>query len=225
MFILFPGSSANSETSNPHLLSILESALINDTHNLKELQSAFFPAKSTSPSFVSIFIEDCDFIVKKIQQIDGDNPAFSSCDSVCDFNDDEYCFTPQKPASNTLYLSDGSLLLFLYSTNIQKILMTVDYVSFKLFDILTHLELQPFNSDGHNYALLNLTINELEAMPSQDELWDSLELLLSWVSIIGPPNYTSTNCDAVLSYLRSSLLVYYNCMCDIFTVLSAKLAC
>lgn len=178
-------SGGYSDATNTPLLTVLENALINNTHNLVALQSAFYPAKAASPSFLPIFIDDCFFVVKKIHQPYDDDPAFSNCSADCDVNS-TYCLTNTKP----VYLSDTTnsrLLHMIYSENLVDILKTVEFVSFELFDQITRFELgyqQPFDNEFEDFVVISFSIDELDVMPSHDDLWHSLELLLSWVGII-----------------------------------------
>ena len=179
------GCSAASETPYSPLLNKLEEALISDPRNLVTLQSVFYPAKTASPSFVAILIDDCMFVVRKVNETyREDPPAFSNCSADCGVDPSHLCFTMDRP----LYLSDGTvtrLLNFFYSENLVDILETVDFVSFELLDLLTQSRIrhqQPFDNELEEFAFLSLSIDELDMMPSVDDVWRDLELLLSWVS-------------------------------------------
>lgn len=181
---LSPGCLADDDK----LAMSLVHALVGDPRNIENLQGVFYPATSTPASSVDIFIGNCAFVVKKIQEPSSSDPAFVNCSFMsneCTANPMYYCFNRSKSGeSNVIHLTNiwSNVLHFVHSWEIKRVLLTVDPSSFKFFDWLLHVETQPFNSHGRNYPLIYLSIDELQLMPSRDIMWEDLQLLASWVS-------------------------------------------
>ena len=174
------------------LLEKFERALVNDVQNLIELQTLFYLPDHFQTSSVSISISQCGLTVNNITNDSCPlcQPSLSSESCEGCSRSPGYCLS----TSSALYfqLSDGSNVksyskLVNYITtgdpSFAAYLSVVDYVSFSLFNLLTHY---PLNSSEQthvdNTISLSFHLEELEEMPSFDNIVTNLQLLLSWVS-------------------------------------------
>ena len=171
---------------------------MNQSYNLMTLQSMFFPAKTAPPTSAGIFIDQCYVTVAEILESSTSEPAFSNCSDVCDgdvVNNGRYCLT----TSYSIYLAgdyNSRLVNFISSDDVIDILETVEYVSFELFNAMTRSNLRySYSQDPEAFVWIDLSIQQLEVMPSEYEFTDALEQLLSWVRGI---HYSS------ILYIRNS---------------------
>ena len=164
---------------NPKLYEAFKEALTSNEANLIRLQSHFYPSNGNSMTSAAIAINSCDFTVKNIS---GNNYysgayAFEKC------SDDLYCF-----AGNISYKlskdasSSSKEMLKQHVSELVNLLKTFDYISVAFFDSVTYSKLASpkRNSD----IQLTLSIQELHTMPSFEEVYATLPLLLSWVSLL-----------------------------------------
>lgn len=193
LFILLTMCSNISLICGEVLLEKLEQALVNDTENLLALQTLFYPPDHFQTSSVSISVSQCGLTVNNItndsSHLCQQSLSSESCEGCS--HSPGYCLN----TSSALYfqLSDGSNVksyskLVNYITtgdpSFAAYLSVIDYISFSLFNLLTHY---PLNSSEQthvdNTISLSFHLDELEEILSFDDVVTNLQLLLSWVSL------------------------------------------
>ena len=160
---------------NPTLYEAFKKALVSNETNLIRLQSHFFPSSGNSRTSATIAINSCDFTVKNISA--NYTGAFEKC------SDDLYCF-----AGNISYRlskdasSSSKEMLKQHVSALVDLLKLFDYISVTFFDSVTFSKLA--SPKGNSDIRLSLSIPELHTMPSFEEVYATLPLLLSWVSLV-----------------------------------------
>ena len=174
--------------SDPVLYEAFHKALINDTTNLINLQSLFYPPEENSRAVNKITINICNFTVKKFSHNDSDEnsePGFIKCSSDCNKMAEMYCFNPLLwgygfNMNFTLSSDSGTnshARLADHIASLQPYLRWVDFSTYNYLSILSGTQVVRINE----VTSIVLSIDELDTMPSFSEVSSTLELLLSWV--------------------------------------------
>lgn len=169
------------------LYEAFQNALVNDTSNLVKLQSLLYPPEYNLESsvYTAVRFNPCDFKVRKIDSYQEENQsrAFISCTNFSCRDCDELCYTN----SSLIFVlhvdghSNSHFKLFYFVRSLWNILVVIESASFEMFNYMTNSKVDIVSYNGGQVVNLTLKIDQLEKMPSNRDVEDTLLLILSWV--------------------------------------------